>query len=235
MFLIAEAFKARGGEIAKGWAVSLTMGAGQFCTNPGIAVLIEGGDAEAFCNAAIAALEPVGPQTMLTDGIASAYRSGRDRVAKAAGVQELLTSTCDQRNASPYLYRVSGKDWLANHELAEEVFGPLGIIVTVSGPDEMLAVARSLQGQLTCTIHMDAGDTAAAQALMPIIERKAGRLLVNGFPTGVEVCDAMVHGGPYPASTNFGATSVGTLSIRRFLRPVAYQNMPEALLPVDLR
>jgi NADP-dependent aldehyde dehydrogenase len=82
---------------------------------------------------------------------------------------------------------------------------------------------------------MDAGDTAAAQILMPIIERKAGRLLVNGFPTGVEVCDAMVHGGPYPASTNFGATSVGTLSIRRFLRPVAYQNMPEALLPNDLR
>ena len=172
---------------------------------------------------------------MLTDGIAGAYRSGRDRVAASAGVQELLTSTCDLRNATPYLYRVSGKDWLTNHALGEEVFGPLGLIVTVADFDEMLAIARSLQGQLTCTIHMDAADTEEGKALMPVLERKAGRLLANGFPTGVEVCDAMVHGGPYPASTNFGATSVGTLSIRRFLRPVCYQNMPQYLLPEDLR
>ena len=98
----------------------------------------------------------------------------------------------------------------------------------------MEAVARSLQGQLTCTLHLDTGDTALAQRLMPVLERKAGRVLANGFPTGVEVADAMVHGGPYPASTNFGATSVGTLSIRRFLRPVCYQNIPDALLPGDM-
>lgn len=235
MFLMPEAVKARGDAIAKGWAGSLTMGAGQFCTNPGIAVVIEGADADAFAQAATDALEPVGPQTMLTDGIASAYRSGRDRVAASVGVQELLTSTCDLRNATPYLYRVTADDWLANHALGEEVFGPLGLIVTASSADQMLEVARSLQGQLTCTIHMDEADTAAAQALMPALERKAGRILANGFPTGVEVADSMVHGGPYPASTNFGATSVGTLSIRRFLRPVCFQNMPEALLPQDLR
>ena len=99
----------------------------------------------------------------------------------------------------------------------------------------MQAVARSLDGQLTCTLHLDEADTELALTLMPILERKAGRVLANGFPTGVEVVDAQVHGGPYPASTNFGATSVGTLSIRRWLRPVAYQNMPEALLPDDLR
>ena len=235
MFLMESAVKARGAEIAKGWAGSLTMGAGQFCTNPGIAVVVDGPDADVFAKAAAEALEPVGAQTMLTDGIAGAYRSGRDRVAASAGVQELLTSTCDLRNATPYLYRVSGKDWLANHALGEEVFGPLGLIVTVADFDEMLAIARSLQGQLTCTIHMDQADTASGRALMPILERKAGRLLANGFPTGVEVCDSMVHGGPYPASTNFGATSVGTLSIRRFLRPVCYQNMPQDLLPDDLK
>ena len=234
MFLMANAVKARGAEIARGWAGSLTMGAGQFCTNPGIAVIIDGPEADAFARAATEALEPVGAQTMLTDGIAGAYRSGRDRVAASAGVQELLTSTCDLRNATPYLYRVSGADWLSNHALGEEVFGPLGLIVTAADFDEMLAIARSLQGQLTCTIHMDEADTAEGKALMPILERKAGRLLANGFPTGVEVCDAMVHGGPYPASTNFGATSVGTLSIRRFLRPVCYQNMPRDLLPDDL-
>jgi NADP-dependent aldehyde dehydrogenase len=235
MFILPNALSARGSEIASGWAGSLTMGAGQFCTNPGIAIVAEGDDAEAFAKAATAALEPMGPQTMLTDGIADAYRSGRDRVAGTSGVQELLTSTCDLRNATPYLYRVSGKDWLDNHVLGEEVFGPLGLIVTVSDFGQMLDMAKSLQGQLTCTLHMDAADTEAGKALMPVLERKAGRLLANGFPTGVEVCDSMVHGGPYPASTNFGATSVGTLSIRRFLRPVCYQSIPDALLPTDLQ
>jgi alpha-ketoglutaric semialdehyde dehydrogenase len=234
MFLLPNALKSRGREIASGWTGSLTMGAGQFCTNPGIVIVIEGEDADTFSNAAISALQSVGVQSMLTDGIADAYRSGGKRVAATSGVQELLTSTCDLRNATPYLYRVSAKDWLANHLLGEEVFGPLGLIVTAADFDEMQQIARSLAGQLTCTIHMDTADTRQAQALMPVLERKAGRLLVNGYPTGVEVCDAMVHGGPYPASTNFGATSVGTLAIRRFLRPVAYQNFPEDLLPGDL-
>ncbi len=235
MFLLPEALAARGQAIAEGWAGSLTMGAGQFCTNPGIAVVIDGPEADAFIEAATKALEPIGAQTMLTDGIAAAYRSGRDRVAGTAGVQELLTSTCDLRNATPYLFATTGKEWLENEALGEEVFGPLGLIVRVADMDEMLAMARSLQGQLTCTLHMDDGDTELARKLMPIVERKAGRVLANGFPTGVEVADSMVHGGPYPASTNFGATSVGTLSIRRFLRPVCYQNMPDAILPNDLQ
>ena len=105
----------------------------------------------------------------------------------------------------------------------------------VTDAAQLLAVAQSLVGQLTVTLHLDDADTELGQALLPIVERKAGRVLANGFPTGVEVVDAQVHGGPYPASTNFGATSVGTLSIRRWLRPVAYQNLPDALLPADLR
>ena len=235
MFVLPSALKYRGTEIAKGWAGSLTMGAGQFCTNPGIVIVQEGADADAFAEQAAASLKEVNAQTMLTDGIASAYRKGVDRVSGETGVRELLTSTCDLRNASPYLYQVSGDDWVANHALAEEVFGPMGIIVTAKDADQVEAIAKSLEGQLTCTIHMDDGDTEEARKLVPVLERKAGRILVNGFPTGVEVADAMVHGGPYPASTNFGHTSVGTLAIRRFLRPVCYQNMPEALLPEDLR
>jgi len=109
------------------------------------------------------------------------------------------------------------------------------MIVVAADVHEMTAIANSLKGQLTCTLHMDDADTELAQSLLPILERKAGRILANGFPTGVEVCDSMVHGGPYPASTNFGATSVGTMSIRRFLRPIAYQNIPPELLPSDLR
>ena len=146
----------------------------------------------------------------------------------------MLTSTCDQRNATPYLFETDGTTWLENEELGEEVFGPLGLVVRVADMDQMKQVASSLRGQLTCTLHMDDGDAGAARALLPILERKAGRLLANGFPTGVEVSDSMVHGGPYPASTNFGATSVGTLSIRRFLRPVCYQNLPENVLPADI-
>ncbi|WP_417243683.1 aldehyde dehydrogenase (NADP(+)) [Celeribacter sp.] len=234
MFFLPEALKNRGTEIAAGWAGSLTMGAGQFCTNPGISVVIDGPDADAFTAAATEALAPMGAQVMLTDGIAEAYRSGRDKIAGTAGVQELLTSTCDLRNATPYLFATTGKEWLENEILGEEVFGPLGLIVRVSDMDEMRQLAKALQGQLTCTIHLDDGDADAARTLLPILERKAGRILANGFPTGVEVCDTMVHGGPYPASTNFGATSVGTLAIRRFLRPVSYQNIPATVLPTDL-
>lgn len=234
MFLLPEAVSARGEAIAKGWAGSLTMGAGQFCTNPGIAVILAS-QADAVAETARAALSEVGPQVMLTDGIAAAYRDGRDRIAAGNGVRDVLTTTCDLRNATPYLYRVSGKDWVANHALAEEVFGPLGLIVTVDSTEEMLEVAKSFEGQLTATLHLDAGDAELGRKLLPILERKAGRVLANGFPTGVEVSEAMVHGGPYPASTNFGATSVGTMSIRRFMRPVSYQNIPSDVLPDDIR
>lgn len=234
VFVLPVATHARGAAIAEGWAGSLTLGAGQFCTNPGIVVVDAGADGDAFVAAATAALSGAAAQTMLSDGIAAAYRVGRDRVAASAGVQEILTSTCDRRNATPYLYETDAAMWLANAELGEEVFGPLGLIVRSDGPDQMEAIAHSLQGQLTVTLQMDDEDTALAARLMPILERKAGRILANGFPTGVEVADAMVHGGPFPASTNFGATSVGTLSIRRFLRPVCYQNLPDAILPGDL-
>ncbi len=235
MFILPSALTVRGKQIAEGWAGSLTMGAGQFCTNPGIAVVMEGEDGEAFAEAAKDALSAVAEQVMLTDGIASAYYQGRDRVAATKGVRDVLTTSCDQRKATPYLFATSGKEWLSNHELGDEVFGPLGLIVTVKDLEEMRAVANSLVGQLTCTLHQNDDDSEIAQSLLPILERKAGRILSNGFPTGVEVCDAMVHGGPYPASTNFGATSVGTMAIRRFLRPVCYQNFPTDLLPTDLQ
>lgn len=235
MFLLPHALSARGSQIAAGWAASLTMGAGQFCTNPGVVVALKGDEAQAFAKAASEALAGVNAQTMLTDGIASAYRAGGEAVATSAGVEELLAASCEGRNAAPYLYKVSVKDWLDSRVLAEEVFGPLGIIVEAASFDEMKAVALNLHGQLTCTLQMDDADIEQAKELMPILERKAGRILANGFPTGVEVSEAMVHGGPYPASTNFGATSVGTLAIRRFIRPVSYQNLPDALLPLELQ
>ena len=234
MFLLPHALSSRAKAIGEGWAGSLTMGAGQFCTNPGIVVVQAGADADLFISTALNALEQVGAQTMLTESIAADYRDGRDRIRAETNVQEIFTASCDLRKATPNLFRVPAHKWLSTEALAEEVFGPLGLIIEVGSAEQMMEVANSLKGQLTCTLHMDEADTEQARKLMPVLERKAGRVLVNGFPTGVEVCDAMVHGGPYPASTNFGATSVGTLSIRRFLRPVCYQNVPASLLPQDL-
>ncbi len=233
MFLMPEAMKARAEQLGQGWAGSLTMGAGQFCTNPGISVVIEGADADRFVASTVEALGKAAPQTMLTDGIAKAYRDGQARFESRNTVKPLLVTESSERQASPNLFETTGERFMGDHALSEEVFGPLGLVVRVGSLDEMVELARSFEGQLTATIHMDAADLDDAKRLRPILERKAGRVLVNGFPTGVEVVDSMVHGGPYPASTNFGATSVGTMSIRRFLRPVSYQNMPEGLLPDD--
>ncbi|MBB3647564.1 NADP-dependent aldehyde dehydrogenase [Rhizobium sp. BK619] len=235
MFLLPAATAARAEAIGSGWAGSLTLGAGQFCTKPGIAVVVDGPDADRFTGAAKAALEKVAPQTMLTQGIAAAYHDGVERMRASNAVAPVLSVESAGRDAAPNLFETNGSAWLADHSLSDEVFGSLGLVVRVGSPEEMLTLAESFQGQLTATIHMDDSDLGLARDLLPILERRAGRLLVNGFPTGVEVVDSMVHGGPYPASTNFGATSVGTMSIRRFLRPVAYQNFPAGLLPQDLR
>jgi NADP-dependent aldehyde dehydrogenase len=234
VFLLPAALAARGEAIAKGWAGSLTLGAGQFCTNPGIVVAVDGPEADAFEAAARDAVAAVGAQCMLTDGIAASYRDGVEKFSGAEGVRELLRSNCEGREGTPNLFATTGGKWLANEALAEEVFGPVGILVRVRDLDEMKRVAHAIEGQLTCTLQMDDGDAALARDLLPVLARKAGRVLANGFPTGVEVCDAMVHGGPYPASTNFGATSVGTMAIRRFLRPVCYQDIPAGVLPADL-
>ncbi len=234
MFILPEAARARGSAIGAGWAGSLTMGAEQFCTNPGLAVVETGPEGDAFVAAAAEALQATQPQCMLTDGIAQAYRNGKQRFDVRDAVRPLFTSDSQGRYAAPNLYETDAATYLQDHSLGEEVFGPLGLVVRVSGAEEMAQLAQGLSGQLTATLHMDEADVARARQLLPVPERKAGRLLVNGFPTGVEVADSMVHGGPYPASTNFGATSVGTLSIRRFLRPVCYQNLPAALLPADL-
>ncbi|RDW11790.1 aldehyde dehydrogenase (NADP(+)), partial [Paracoccus thiocyanatus] len=232
VFVLPHAAAARGRQIAQGWTASLTMGAGQFCTNPGLLVL-PAAAADAVLDAASAALADAAEQVMLTEGIAAAYCEGRDRIAGMA--QAVLESDSRGRNALPSLYRTTADAFLASRAMGEEVFGPLGLAVTVRDDDEMLDLARALEGQLTATLQMDQGDMALAGRLMPVLERKAGRVLANGWPTGVEVADAMVHGGPYPASTNFGATSVGTMAIRRFLRPVCYQDLPDVLLPEDLR
>ena len=233
LFMLPDVMANNADALGGNWAASLTMGAGQFCTNPGVVIAQSGPDLDRFVAAAASALEDTADQTMLSDGIACAYREGRNVLASASGVETVMSRDDNARAAAPALFRTTGDVWLANSKLHEEVFGPVGIVIAVRDQDQMLALARRLDGQLTACLHMTDADTDLGRLLMPVLERKAGRVLANGFPTGVEVCDAMVHGGPYPASTNFGATSVGSMAIRRFLRPVCYQGLPDALLPMD--
>jgi len=231
VFVLPGALLHAAPRIAKQWISSLTVGAGQLCTNPGLLVLPAGSTTEEFISLTKEELSGASEQVMLSDSIAQAFREGHDRIRDCSDTSVVSQSQCQRRRVTPGVYTCSAKAWLQNEFLSEEVFGPLGQIVIAESIDEMLGMARSLSGQLTCTIQMEDVDTEIARQFISIVEHKAGRIIINGFPTGVEVSDAMVHGGPYPASTNFGATSVGSLSIRRFLRPVCFQNVPENLYP----
>ena len=233
--LMPAALAARGAELGTAFVGSLTMGAGQFCTNPGLVLAVEGEGLDAFTTAAAEAIGGHQPQTMLTGGIREAYARG---VAKLKQLAQPLASgpagdgkTCEGAN----LFAISGTDAIERPELLEEVFGASSLIVRCTDLGELARVLESLEGQLTATLHMDESDHAEAARLVPILEKKVGRILANGWPTGVEVAHAMVHGGPYPATTDGRTTSVGTLAIERFLRPVSYQSLPAALLPPELR
>ena len=221
--------------IASGFAASLTMGVGQFCTNPGLVLGLEGPDFTAFAAAAAEALVPAPAATMLTAGIASSYAKGVAALAQHADVTPLVQNTGDEGKGAAALFVTSGEAFLAKHDLRDEVFGPASLLVACRDIEQLLAITESLEGQLTATLQMDAGDVADARRLLPVLERRVGRILANGFPTGVEVSTAMVHGGPFPATSDGRSTSVGTAAINRFLRPVSYQNLPQDLLPESLR
>jgi alpha-ketoglutaric semialdehyde dehydrogenase len=236
VFLLPAALNARGEGIARGFVDSLVLGAGQFCTNPGLAIAIDGEALKHFVKAASAALTDKAAQTMLTSGICSAYEEGEGRLAATQGVEAIAqgVAATGPTQARAALFVTDASTFLATPDLEDEVFGPASTIVRCKDEREMLAVAEHFAGQLTATIQMDADDLGAVQSLVPILERKAGRILVNGFPTGVEVSHAMVHGGPFPATADSRVTSVGTTSIERFLRPVCYQDFPARLLPQAL-
>jgi NADP-dependent aldehyde dehydrogenase len=236
VFLLPTALATRGAAIAQGFVDSLVLGAGQFCTNPGLAIAIDGPDLAKFVEAASAALSAKPAQTMLTSGIHAAYREGESRLAGTAGVEAVAhgQAASGPTQACAALFVTDAATFLTKAELEDEVFGPASTIVRCKDEQELARVAEHFVGQLTATIQMDRDDLPAAKKLVPVLERKAGRILVNGFPTGVEVSHAMVHGGPFPATSDSRVTSVGTTSIERFLRPVCYQDFPADLLPEAL-
>jgi NADP-dependent aldehyde dehydrogenase len=227
----------RGAEIAKGFVASLTLGAGQFCTNPGIVLGVRGAPLDAFERQVASALETNAGATMLTPGICAAYHAGVARLRGHASVREVAHGLAgqDPGSAAAALFTTEASDFMADARLREEIFGATSILVRCDDVAAMRSALAALEGQLTITMHLEEGDWPMARALLPLLERKAGRLLVNGFPTGVEVAHAMVHGGPFPATSDSRTTSVGSLAIRRFLRPVCYQDFPQAVLPEALR
>lgn len=233
--LLPAALASRSATLARDFAASATLGNGQFCTNPGLVLGLAGEGFDAFAAHAAEAFDAVPAGVMLTDGILGAYERGIERLARHPHVTTLARGAAAAGRARATLLRVRASELLIDGVLGEEVFGPSSLLVECADLAELRAVLRGLEGQLTITLHMDAADTAIARELLPLLERKAGRILANSFPTGVEVCDAMVHGGPFPATSDGRSTSVGTAAIERFLRPVCYQNLPDDLLPDALR
>ncbi|MBS1705287.1 MAG: aldehyde dehydrogenase (NADP(+)) [Armatimonadetes bacterium] len=227
VFLMEGALSARCESIAKGYADSLTLGVGQFCTNPGVVVGVANGDWERFLTLTATHLSRVEGSQMLNPSIAECYATGVSNREAHPSLEVLVSGS----GSSPALFKVSGQEFLADHSLQEELFGPSGIAVECASRDEMLDVGRALEGQLTATIHFEPSDQARTAKLLAVLATKAGRLVANGFPTGVEVNSAMQHGGPYPATTDSRSTSVGTAAILRFVRPIAFQDFPAELLP----
>lgn len=235
VYLFPAALKARGEALAQGFVASLTQGAGQFCTNPGLVIAVQGAQLEQFVSLTSDLLQRSPAQTMLTPGIFQAYEAGVGALAEHAQCVASGLAAQGPNQCQTQLFVTHAQDFLANPHLQAEIFGAASLLVQCVDDAQMRQVTEHLEGQLTATLHLDEGDLEQARALLPTLERKAGRLLVNGWPTGVEVCDAMVHGGPFPATSDSRSTSVGTAAIQRFLRPVCYQDFPDSLLPAALK
>ncbi len=238
LFVLPGALHTRGAQIAAGLFDSFTLGVGQFCTKPGLVYLPRNADADALVAEVKALVEKAAPSAMLTEGISKSYRSGiagRQAHGHLNTVAQASSDGAGTNYAAPVLMQIDANDLLAHPELSTEVFGPSALVIRYDSREQLMELAGAIEGQLTATLHGSDADLAEFADLIAILERKAGRLIVNGFPTGVEVCHAMVHGGPYPATSDSRATSVGTYSIYRFVRPVCYQDFPQAALPEELK
>jgi NADP-dependent aldehyde dehydrogenase len=237
-FVLPQALRTRAAQIAEGLFGSFTVGVGQFCTKPGLVFLPHDENADALVAELVARVEQASASPMLTAGIHKSYKSLLAEREQIGSVEVLALASPEPAgsvNAPPALFQISGSELLREPELAKEIFGPSTLIIRYADREELMRLAHSLEGQLTATVHGTDADIADFGDLVAILERKAGRLIVNGYPTGVEVCHAMVHGGPYPATSDSHTTSVGTQAIYRFARPVCYQDFPQAALPDELK
>lgn len=230
-FILPTALRERWGDIATGLHASITNGAGQFCTKPGLIFVPAGREADQFVAKLASLISATPATTLLNAGIAANYANRRARLSSLATIQ----TVAEGHDGQAALYLTTARAFRENGVMHEEVFGPAALIIACDGTADMAACAESLAGQLTATVHAEPADDAAARELLFILASRAGRLIYNGYPTGLEVGPATVHGGPYPATTDGRTTSVGTAAITRWARPIAFQNLPEAMLPSPIR
>jgi NADP-dependent aldehyde dehydrogenase len=235
VFLLPSALE-RADTLAAGLSQSITMGVGQFCTNPGVVIGIQGEAFDQFARSLADRMAAAAPGVMLYDGLRAGYERSLER-AESSGARRVVpeTGNSQEGRATPALFEVDAARFADDHVLREEMFGPVSMVVRAQNAEELERVAHALEGQLTATISGTPEELRAHERLVSILQRKVGRLLFNGFPTGVEVGHAMQHGGPYPASTDARTTSVGSAAIARFVRPICYQNFPDDALPPALR
>lgn len=224
--LMPAALAARAEALGTAFIGSLTLGAGQFCTNPGLVIALDGPDLDRFIAAASKALGAAPRPVMLTPGIHAAF---------TAGVAALDSHAAAKRVGAGALFETTATQFIADPSLGHEVFGVSSLVVRCADMNQMAQVIAQLEGQLTATLHLDPDDIKNAASILVLLQAKVGRVLANGWPTGVEVTHAMVHGGPYPATSDGRTTSVGTLAMMRFMRPICYQDLPDALLPSALQ
>ncbi len=236
MLMLPEALKNRGEKIAQDLADSVVLGCGQFCTNPGLILGIKSAEFSQLINNLTDIMGAKPAQTMLNAGTLKSYTAGLEHLTEHQGIEHLAGQAQQGNQAQPQLFKADVELLLAGDQLLqEEIFGPTTVIIEVEDKAQLIQALQSMNGQLTATLIADEADLTEFAEVVPVLEEKAGRLLINGYPTGVEVCDAMVHGGPYPATSDARGTSVGTLAIDRYLRPVCYQNYPQSLLPEALK
>jgi len=238
VFLLPGAMAERSKEIAEGYIHSVTMGVGQFCTNPAVVLGLEGEPLENFISAASESASNYAPQTMLHPGIHQAYESGRKRLGETDGVTQVgISSSGADEIAHEAACAIYSADFsvLDSSEELEEIFGPTSTVYKCQSRDQMIKFASGLDGHLTATIHGTEQDLLDHADLVNILQHKVGRIVFNGFPTGIDVCNAMHHGGPYPAATHSFYTSIGHQSIYRFTKPVCFQGFPESMLPDALK
>jgi 2,5-dioxopentanoate dehydrogenase len=235
VFILPHALEQRGAQIAAGLSGSITLGVGQFCTNPGIVLAPKGGNGDAMAAELGEKLRAVAPAAMLNSHILGSYAKVVAARMSDSHLRAVAVADAVANRASAALFEADAETFLATPELSEEMFGPASILVRYQGIEQALELARTMEGNLTATIHHAPGDEADCAQLIAALETRVGRIVCNGFPTGVEVCQAMVHGGPYPSTSDGRSTSVGGRAIDRFARAVCYQDAPPAILPEELR
>ncbi|TLM83583.1 aldehyde dehydrogenase (NADP(+)) [Pseudarthrobacter sp. NamE2] len=237
VFVFEGALKGDVDALAAAYVTAVTGSSGQLCTSPGLLFAPAGAAGDKLAAAVGRALAACAGQTMLTEGIAGSWNTGTTALGSAEGVELIGKGTPGptENAPAPTIFGTGVDQFVSNHVLHEEIFGAASLVIRYNSVEDLLQAASRIEGQLTASLQLTEEDYATAAPLIPVLEQKVGRIIVNGWPTGVEVGHAMVHGGPFPATSDSRTTSVGTLAINRFLRPVAYQNLPQELLPQPLQ